>query len=341
MRASEPPVVSVVIPAYRTAATLEAAVNSVLHQSFSAFEIIIVEDCSGDATLAEAQRLAATDERIEVVALERNGGQGNARNVGFDRARGQWIAILDADDVYLPDRLRALIQAGEDQAADFVADNQKHVDGIAGVFVSYAFPPAESGRLLTLRDFIETNSTQSSFSLGILKPMFRASFLREHSLRYNPELRLAEDFYFLMEIFAANGRGYLLNQAHYVWTLPFGPVSLAWTTTGLGAWRYDYRGLIEQNRLFITRMQSAGQGELVSLLQRREKEYKVMLHYIGAQKTFAESHSLLKATLKILRHPSTWQLLIKRVNGRLRRRLFGQIRASAPVPTATSSGLVT
>ncbi len=318
MSSDESPEVTVVMPAYRTAHTLRAAVESVLAQTMPDFEIIIVEDHSQDDTLAVAQELALTDARISVLALDQNKGQAHALNYGISRARGQWIATLDGDDTYLPERLGVLLETAKRERVDMVADNQNHLDEKAGVLVRQAFPPSEGGRPITLDDFIDNNSTKASFSLGILKPVIRAEFIRAHGLKYREGLKLGQDFYHLMQFFAAGGRGYLVNKPYYVWTLPFGPVSREWTTTGLGAWRYDYSSTIEANDDFIRMMERAGQPRLVALLQKRGIEYKTMTHYIAAQKTLAETGSVVTAVGIIIRHPSTWPLLVARVAGRLR-----------------------
>lgn len=323
------PKVTIVMPAYKTAHTLGAAIKSVLAQTMPDFEIIIVEDHSQDDTLPVAEELALTDARITVLALDQNRGQAYALNYGIAHARGVWIATLDGDDTYLPERLAVLLEAAERENVDMVADNQNHMDEKAGVLVRQAFPPSDGGRRIGLSDFIENNSTTASFSLGILKPIIRTEFIRTHDLKYREGLKLGQDFYHLMQFFAAGGRGYLVNRPYYVWTLPFGPVSREWTTTGLGAWRYDYSSTIEANDHFIQLMESAGQPRLVALLRRRGVEYKTMMHYIAAQKTLAETGSAITALGIIARHPSTWPLLAGRVAGRLR----GLVRRRASMAT--------
>lgn len=314
-----PPKVSVIIPAYKTAGTLARAVQSVLDQTEPDFEVIIIEDCSGDDTLEVARRLATLDARVSVVALSENGGQARALNHGIALARGEWVATLDADDRYQPERLRILLDHGEREAVDMVADNQNHLDEAAGQLARTAFPANNGGRIITLADFIAHSDTSAKFSFGILKPMIRASFIRAHKQQYRPGLKLGQDFYHLMQFFAAGGRGYLVNRPLYDWTLPFGPISRSWTTTGDGAWRYDYRGTLEANAYFLQLMERSGQTELAALLRRRAREYRVMVHYIDAQKIHAESGSTLAAARIIARHPSTWPLLTRRVTGRLRR----------------------
>ena len=93
------------MPAWRAAATLPASVASVQTQTCPDWELLIVEDGSGDATLAVAQALARTDARIRVISLPVNTGAARARNVGLAQARGRYIAFLDADDNWMPEKL--------------------------------------------------------------------------------------------------------------------------------------------------------------------------------------------------------------------------------------------
>lgn len=318
------PRVTVIVPAYRTASTLTRAVDSVLAQTEQNFEIVIVEDASGDDTLEVARSCAARDGRIVVLAQAQNGGQARALNIGVAAARGTWIATLDADDRYQPDRLRRLIDAAERAGIEMAADNQNHLDEAAGYkLVRTAFPTTTPGRFIGLGDFIAHSDTAAPFSFGILKPVIRAHFIRKHRLGYREGLKLGQDFYHLMQFFAAGGRGWLDPTPLYDWTLPFGPLSRTWTDNGLGAWRYDYRSTLEANAYFLDLMERQGRAELVSLLRRREREYRVMVHYIDAQKAYAQTRRPFAAAGIIARHPTTWPLLARRVTGRLRRTVAG------------------
>lgn len=97
--------VSVIMPAYNAASVLERAVASVGAQTFTDWELLIVDDASGDGTLALAQRMAAADPRIRVFEHPRQQGAGPARNTALSHARGRYIAFLDADDAWLPEKL--------------------------------------------------------------------------------------------------------------------------------------------------------------------------------------------------------------------------------------------
>jgi glycosyltransferase involved in cell wall biosynthesis len=97
------PPVSVVIPAYNRAATIAAAIESVLRQTYSDFELVVVDDGSTDGTLAAAE--AVRDPRVRLVAAPRNLGAAGARNLGVEEARGAWVAFQDSDDEWLPRKL--------------------------------------------------------------------------------------------------------------------------------------------------------------------------------------------------------------------------------------------
>jgi glycosyltransferase involved in cell wall biosynthesis len=98
------PLVSVVIPAYNAAKTLEVTVRSVLDQTVQDIEILIVNDGSKDNTLEVAQSLAARIPCIKAIS-QPNGGVSSARNAGIRAAIGEYVAILDADDLWLPHKL--------------------------------------------------------------------------------------------------------------------------------------------------------------------------------------------------------------------------------------------
>ena len=101
------PAVSVVIPSYNHAAYLRECIESVIWQSFQDWELIIVDDVSSDDSVAVAKRF--TDPRIRVIENESNLGTYATENVGIDHSSGDWIAILNSDDVWLPRKLESQI----------------------------------------------------------------------------------------------------------------------------------------------------------------------------------------------------------------------------------------
>lgn len=95
---------------YNAEPFIVSSVESVLRQTYKNLELIIVDDASNDKSLAIAYSLAKGDSRIKVFSLEKNSGAGAARNFAISKADGDWLAILDADDVFLPDKLTLQIE---------------------------------------------------------------------------------------------------------------------------------------------------------------------------------------------------------------------------------------
>lgn len=101
--------VSAVIPAYRRPEAVKAAIASALAQTHPIHEVIVVDDASGDAT-PEAVR-GVGDPRVRLIALETNVGQSAATNIGIDAATGDIVALLDSDDVWLPEKIERQLAA--------------------------------------------------------------------------------------------------------------------------------------------------------------------------------------------------------------------------------------
>jgi hypothetical protein len=106
----EAPMISVLMPVYNAARTLEMAANSILEQTWRALELILIDDASADESLTIANKLKQKDPRVRVVELGQNGGPYVARNTGVQHAKGEYITIHDADDWALPTRLESQIQ---------------------------------------------------------------------------------------------------------------------------------------------------------------------------------------------------------------------------------------
>ncbi len=105
------PEVSIIIPAFNRAGSLKKSIPSVLAQSFRDWELIVVDDCSRDDTAAVVASFQ--DSRIRLITQSQNGGAARARNTGVEAALGTWIAFLDSDDAWMPDKLAQQLPALE------------------------------------------------------------------------------------------------------------------------------------------------------------------------------------------------------------------------------------
>ena len=189
--------VSILLPTYNARHLISAAIQSVLSQTESRFELIVINDCSTDDTAAVVERFARGDDRIKLLHTARNGGPAAARNIGFDAACGRWIALLDSDDAYVPERLARLMDLADANAADMVSDNllMMPVGGTPYLLI----PPdlLRHPQHLTTAEFIRRNigdPKNPRLSYGFMQPMIRRDFLLEHGIRYDERNRFGEDF---------------------------------------------------------------------------------------------------------------------------------------------------
>ena len=113
------PRVSVVLPAFNRAAAIGTSVASILRQTWSDFELIVVDDGSTDGTV-EAVR-AFDDPRIQLLSTPRNMGPSGARNTGIRAARGEWVAFQDSDDEWLPEKLERQMARLDEPGAGWIA----------------------------------------------------------------------------------------------------------------------------------------------------------------------------------------------------------------------------
>ena len=134
---SPTPTVSVVLPAYNRAGTIRAAIESVLRQTWTDFELLVVDDGSADGTLEAAR--AVCDPRLRTLSTGRNRGPSGARNMGIREARGAWVAFQDSDDEWLPDKLALQMARLTEPGAPWIA-------GYCGMLIVGAVEPEAGAR---------------------------------------------------------------------------------------------------------------------------------------------------------------------------------------------------
>lgn len=122
------PLVSVIMPAYNAERFLETAVRSVMAQTVTDWELLVLDDGSQDSTLAIAQTLAKEDPRIRVLPNEANMGVAKTRNRGFDLCRGEYVALLDSDDLWHAEKLEKQLDLAERTGAELVYCSYGMVD---------------------------------------------------------------------------------------------------------------------------------------------------------------------------------------------------------------------
>ncbi len=163
------PLISVIIPVYNGEKTIRETIESVLSQTFTDFELIVINDGSQDATLQIVERIQ--DARLKVFSYP-NSGQATSRNRGIARACGEYISFIDADDLWTPDKLEAQLKALQDNPQAAVAYSWTKCIDESGQFSRRGSHISDRGDVyakLLLIDFIENGSN----------PLIRAQALTE------------------------------------------------------------------------------------------------------------------------------------------------------------------
>ena len=167
------PKISIVTPAYNCEKYLEEAVNSVLAQSFEDWELLIIDDCSKDATWLRMQTLAKKDDRIRIFQNRHNSGSAATRNNGIRQAKGEWIAFLDSDDLWRPEKLQrqmSVLRKHPDAAFLFTGSAFIEDDGMTIAHVLHV-PEKVSRKKLLKQNVISCSSVLIRRELMLEFPM--------------------------------------------------------------------------------------------------------------------------------------------------------------------------
>ncbi|MYQ46615.1 glycosyltransferase [Streptomyces sp. SID4985] len=197
------PLVSVVMPVYNSEATLGAAVRSVLTQTHSDLELLITDDKSTDGSMDLLMEFARQDERVLPRSAPEQGGAGRARNLAIERARGDYVAFLDSDDMWLPEKAERQVAfaAGGDAPLTFTSYYKMDAD-YAGD--STDFVP--NGRVVPARGHVDYRAMLVRDYIGALTAMYDRNVL---GTRLMPEMRKRQDYALWLSIMrdGADARG--------------------------------------------------------------------------------------------------------------------------------------
>lgn len=211
--------VSIIMPNFNCEPYIAQSIRSALQQCGVSVEVVFVDDASSDGSVAVAQAMA--DEfpgLVQVHRLEQNSGSAVARNMALRHANGRWLAVLDSDDLMYPHRLAKLIEAADEQGADIIADDLLtfYDDGKRAPHGLLGGNHARGGHHVSLADFVRGNPMYGRYgSLGYVKPMVRAEKWRDSGVWYDPALRLAQDYDFLLRLLEHGLEFYLLPEPWY------------------------------------------------------------------------------------------------------------------------------
>ena len=186
-------VVSIIVPVYKVELYLALCIDSLLQQTYSDLQIILVDDGSPDQSPYICDTYMKKDKRIQVIHKE-NAGVAAARNTGLNAARGKYILFIDADDMILPSACADLVRRAERYSADVVMGNYYWVDenGKAmGDSGSVQLHKDVDG-ILSGQEYLLNSLQDKTYSCIVCKNLYQRRFLLEHNLYFIPGI-LCED----------------------------------------------------------------------------------------------------------------------------------------------------
>jgi glycosyltransferase involved in cell wall biosynthesis len=205
---SSEPLVSVIIPTYNRAFLIVRTIDSVIQQSYKNLEIIIVDDASNDNTKEIIQNIK--DNRIRYIRHENNLGGSKARNTGIDAAKGDYIAFLDSDDRWFPNKIKSQISAFKNysNAEKLVSYTQFKIKTIDKINI---LPHRSKNEWEKVADYLWINGGE------ILTSTLMLSRSLAIETRFKPKLKKHQDLDFCLRLEAKGANFILLEQPLTIW----------------------------------------------------------------------------------------------------------------------------
>lgn len=204
------PLVSVVVPCYQSAGTVERTIRSIQAQTVRNWELIAVDDGSRDNTLEVLERIAKEEPRMRVIHQD-NGGVSCARNAGIEEAQGKWISFVDADDHLTENALQVLLELTDDQA-----------DVVCGAYlVRYADEKLPECKYTCKtghrQDILESLIRGDSALNSPCARLYRTELIQKGGLRFPKGVKIGEDVLFNLDVFFAARAWRMTEQTIYLY----------------------------------------------------------------------------------------------------------------------------
>ncbi len=183
------PKVSVIVPVYKAEAYLKRCIDSILAQTFTDWELLLVDDGSPDRSGEICDEYAAADSRIRVLHKE-NGGVSSARNLGLDNMQGEYVTFVDADDWIDIDTFEICMNEIICKRLDVLQYSWKRVNDKGQVLMQKII----KSDVLGVEDFMNN----ANFNVCVGGSFIKADIIRERQMRFNVKLKLAEDQIFIL-----------------------------------------------------------------------------------------------------------------------------------------------
>lgn len=213
------PKVSIIVPLYNKEAYVANTIESLLRQTFSDFEVIVVNDGSTDKGTEIVQKYVEIDSRFRLLNIP-NGGVSNARNVGLSCSTGEWIQFLDADDLIDDTYLTEAVIRAEEVQADILLTDFWMTDEQGTYKRNIAAPRTGMATQRELCDAFMEGQNKNGFFGYISNKLFSRNLYIASGARFSDEIKLAEDLDFYAQLYRKVKRAYFMpiNSFYYLQT---------------------------------------------------------------------------------------------------------------------------
>lgn len=201
--------ISVIVPIYNVEKYLSKCIESIINQTYKDLEIILVDDGSTDSSGKICDEFATKDNRIKVIH-KKNGGLSDARNIGLDVCRGNYISFIDSDDYIELDMYEKMIKIIVNKKVDIVSCNYNHIYNNNKV----VFFKVDVDELIKSKNLLyEKIFTYSNFDLVVFNKLYKSTIFE--NIRFPVGISPAEDLNILYDIINISNNFYCLSEALY------------------------------------------------------------------------------------------------------------------------------
>ena len=195
--------VSIIVPVYNTEQYLPRCIDSILSQSFTDFELLLVDDGSTDGCGKICDSYAEKDSRIRVFHKE-NDGVSSARNLGLDNAKGEWICFVDSDDELMPNGIRMMAEGISDEVDLVMAGYNKYGDNNSLIYSVDALKALIIDKKQAIKEmFSPSDYVYQGYICGKL---FRMNEVMKRGIRFSKDIYFNEDRLFITQFICLSER---------------------------------------------------------------------------------------------------------------------------------------
>lgn len=214
---NEKPMVSIIMPVYNSEQYLSVAIDSILNQTYSNFELLLIDDGSIDQSGSICDLYEKKDSRVRVFH-QKNGGICNARNKGLSEAVGKYISFCDNDDEFSETLLEDNIKKAEDTGADVIRFLREHLIIVDDKIVKREIISTKYEMLLNEDTFCKYYFEIIKLMGGVWTGLYRRDFLEKNNIQFNTDIKFGyEDMHFNLQVLRFTSNIYINPHVYYHW----------------------------------------------------------------------------------------------------------------------------